>query len=526
MRNDFAVFNLPCSKRMNGAESLVHTLIDSGVDTCFANPGTSEMHFVAALDRIPGIKCIPGLQENVVTGMADGYGRIARKPALTLLHCGGGLSNGIANLLNARKAQSPIVNVVGDQATYHSKFDPPLASDVEALARASSHWVRTSSTASAVGRDGAAAVQAARTSPGQVATLVLPSDASWSEGGEVASALPVPVQPQVDAHAIAGAARLLREKSNVLLLLGAEALREESQIEAQRIVAKTGCSVMAVSICGLTQRGRGRMALQRVPFATDAAIAALAKFEHVILVGTKGAVGFFAYPGKANIHTRDGANIHVLARVEQDPVAALAAVADALSAPRVEMPSGARPDLPKGIASSASFGRMLGAIMPEHAVVVDESITFGLDLWTHSAAAAPHDWMMVTGGAIGFGMPCATGAAVAGKGRRVINLQADGSAMYTIQSLWTQAREKLPVTTVILSNRKYQILMAEYANVGANPGRTALDMLDLGNPDLDFVKMAAGMGVEGAKASTLEECAVLMQVSLRRNEPFLVELAI
>ncbi len=511
---------------MNGAESLVHTLIGSGVDTCFANPGTSEMHFVAALDRIPGIKCIPGLQENVVTGMADGYGRIARRPASTLLHCGGGLSNGIANLLNARKAQSPIVNVIGDQATYHSKFDPPLAADVEALARASSHWVRTSSKAAAVGRDGAAAVQAARTSPGQVSSLILPSDASWSEGGEVAGALPVPAQPQADAQAVAGAARLLREKSNVLLLLGAEALREEAQIEAQRIAAKTGCSVMAVSICGLTQRGQGRMNLQRVPFATDAAIAALAKFEHVILVGAKGAVGFFAYPGKANIHTRSDANIHVLARIEQDAMTALRAVADELSAPRAVMASGARPDLPKGTPSSAAFGQMLGAILPEQAAVVDESITFGSELWTHSSNAAPHDWMMVTGGAIGFGMPCATGAAVAGKGRRVVNLQADGSAMYTIQSLWTQARERLPVTTVILSNRKYQILLAEYANVGANPGRTALDMLDLGNPDLDFVQMAHGMGVEGAKATTLEDCAALMQSSFKRNGPFLIELAI
>ncbi len=512
---------------MNGAESLVHTLIKSGVKVCFANPGTSEMHFVAALDRIPGMKCILGLQENVVTGMADGYGRIARKPAVTLLHCAAGFTNGVANLLNARKAQSPIVNVVGDQATYHGKFDPPLAADTEAFARAASHWTRTSYEAAHVGRDAAAAVQAALSAPGQIATLILPSDASWGDGGEVADALPVAREASVDPQAITQAARILREKKNVVVILGATALRVDAQLQAQRIAAKTGCRLVANSINGFTQRGQGRLPLERIPYAADAAMEFLKGAEHIILVGSKGAVGFFAYPNKPSFHHPAGAEIHVLARIDQNAVEALTALADEISAGGVDMPkSGPKPTVPNAIPSSETFGQMLAAVMPENAIVADESISFGGHFWTHSHAAAPHDWLMVTGGSIGYGMPCATGAAIAGSGRRVINPQADGSAMYVIQSLWTQARENLPVTTVILNNRKYQILLGEYASVGANPGRTAMDMLDLGNPEIDFVQMANAMGVEAVKAGSLVDCAQLMLASYKRPGPFLIELMI
>ncbi len=512
---------------MNGAESLVQTFVKSGLKVCFANPGTSEMHFVAALDRIPGLRCIPGLQENVVTGMADGYGRIARDPAITLLHCAAGLTNGIANLLNARKAQSPIVNVVGDQATYQGKFDPPLAADTDAFARGTSHWARTSYAAADVGRDGAAAVQAARSSPGQIATLILPSDASWNEGGVIADALAVPKPPAIDPQAITQAARLLREKKRPVMILGASALRADAQKQANRIAAATGCALIANQINGLTQRGQGRLALERIPYSTDASIEMLKEFDCVILVGSKGAVGFFAYPNQPSLHHPADATVHVLARIDQDCEAALGALADELNAPTTAIASaGPRPAIPKGLPSSAGFGQMLAAIMPENAIIADESITFGPQFWTHSHAAPHHDWMMVTGGSIGYGMPCATGAAVAGGGRRVINPQADGSAMYTIQSLWTQAREKLPVTTIILNNRSYKILLGELANVGANPGPTALNMLNLGNPDMDFVKMAHSMGVEAAKAETLEGCAALMKESFRHSGPFLIELGI
>jgi acetolactate synthase I/II/III large subunit len=511
---------------MNGAESLVHTLAANGVDVCFANPGTSEMHFVAALDRIPGVRCIPGMQENVVTGMADGYFRIARKPAATLLHCGPGLANGFANLHNAKRAHSGIVNIVGDHATYHSQYDPPLAADTTALAGTVSSWVRTAKSAGEVGRDASAAIQAAKTGPGQIATLILPADTAWNEGGVAGAAFPVAAPEQADQNTIAQIAKTLRAHKNVLLLLGGPALRADAQMQAARIQEKTGCRIMTECLNGLHQRGRGRLPLERVPYPPLPAIAALNDVEHLILAGSKVPVGFFAYPGLPSLHYPESAQVQTLARIEQDAEAALRALAEALGCGPAMITSGERPGAPSGPPTSEAFGQMLAAIMPEESIIVDEGISFGFAFYAASHNAPPHDWMNVTGGAIGYGLPCAAGAAFAGKGRRVICAQADGSAMYTLQALWTMARENLPVTTVILANRKYQILLAEYANVGADPGQTAMDMLDLGRPDLDWVKLANGMGVEAARTDTLEGCAELMRGSFGREGPFLVELVI
>lgn len=513
---------------MNGAESLVHTLLGSGVDVCFANPGTSEMHFVAALDRIPGMKCVLGLQENVVTGMADGYWRMARRPAATLLHCGPGLANGLANLHNARRARSGMVNVVGDHATYHRIFDAPLQADTEGFARGVSQWVRTAESAARVGADAAVAVQAARTSPGQIATLILPADTAWNDGGVVAPALPPPAMPQVDPLAVRNAARVLREKKNVLVLLGGPAvMTERAQRLAWRIAQATGARLLAEGSNGRVARGRGRVPLERVPYPADVAIEALAWVEHLVLVNSKAPVGFFAYPGKPSRHYPETAQVHVLTRYEHDAEAALQALADELGAPEATLPDpGPRPEIARGAPTPEGLARTVAATMPDDAIIADESVSFGRGFYKETHPAPPHDWLHITGGAIGCGIPLATGAAVGAPGRRVINLQADGSAMYTVQGLWTQAREKLPVTTVILSNRSYAILLGEYRNVGANPGRTAMDMMDLGNPDLDWVGMARSMGVEGAKATTLEACGDLLSQSFARPGPFLIELVI
>jgi acetolactate synthase-1/2/3 large subunit len=511
---------------VNGAESLVHSLLKSGVEVCFSNPGTSEMHFVAALDRIPGMRCVLGLQENVVTGAADGYWRMAGKPAVTLLHCGPGLANGLANLHNARRARSGIVNCVGDQATYHRPHDAPLTADTEGFARGVSAYVRTSQRATEVGRDAAVAVQAARTSPGQIATMILPSDTCWDEGGEVADALPVPAVPEAEMHAIRAAARVLREKRNVLILLGGSmALTEAAQAQAQRIVAHTGAHILAETSNSRFQRGRGRMQLEKVPYPADIAIKRLEKYEHLVLVGSKAPVGFFAYPNMPSKHYPEHASVTVLCRPEQDALAALIALAEELSAPAVAIPDpGPRPEAGRGALSPEGLALTVAALMPEHSIIVDESVSYGRGFFPGTHAAPAHDWLQITGGAIGCGLPLATGAAIGGGGRRVINLQADGSAMYTVQALWTQAREKLPVTTVILANRKYQILLGEYQNVGANPGRTAMDMLDLGNPDIGWVGLANAMGVEAAQATTLDGLADLMKQSFSRKGPFLVEL--
>ena len=515
------------ANEMNGAESLVQTLLNSGVDTCFANPGTSEMHFVGALDRIPGMRCVLGLQENVVTGMADGYYRIARKPACTLLHCGPGLANGMGNLHNARRAHAGIVNIVGDQATYHRPYDAPLTADTEGMARTVSHWVRTSTDAAEVGRDAALAVQNARALSGQISTLILPADASWNRGGVVANPLPVPASPAIDPHAVENVARVLRSNRNVLILLADQATLATSQRLAWRIADATGAHLLASYTNGHMQRGRGRLALERVPYGTDAAIKTLSQYDHIVLVNAKAPVGFFAYPEQPSIQYSSSAQIHVLSRSDQDSDVALTMLVEELGAREIAIPdAGCRPNPARGATTQENLAVTLAALMPENSIISNESISYGRDFYklTHNAPA--HDWLNLSGGAIGDGLPVATGAAVAGGDRRVISLQADGSAMYSLQSLWTQARERLPCTTILLNNRKYNILIGEYKNVGAAPGPTAMGMLDLSNPDLDWVQLANGMGVEAARATTMEECADLMQQSFKQKAPFLIDLII
>jgi len=391
---------------MNGAKSLVDTLLKSGVNTCFANPGTSEMHFVAALDQSVGMRCVLGLQENVVTGMADGYYRMAGKPACTLLHCGPGLANGLANLHNARRAKSGIVNIVGDQATYHRPLDAPLTADTDALARAVSGWVRTSSHAANVGRDAADAVQAARTLPGQIATLILPSDTSWDEGGIVADALVVAVPPAIDPFAVQNAARILRTQKNVLILLAGRAVLGQSQGLAWRIAQATGATLMADYVTGHMQRGRGRLQLERVPYNTDMAVQALSRFEHIVLVSAKPPVGFFAYPGKPGKLYRERAQLHMLARDDQDGEAALQALVDELNAPCAAIPDpGARPDIVTGAPTPEGLAQTLAAVMPDNAIVSDESVSYGRGFYNNTHAAHAHDWLHLVGGAIGAGLP-------------------------------------------------------------------------------------------------------------------------
>ena len=515
----------PKPETMNGAESLVHTLLASGVDTCFANPGTSEMHFVAALDRIPGMRCVLGLFEGVVTGAADGYARIAGKPAATLLHCGPGLGNALANLHNGRRANTMMVNCVGDQATYHRPLDAPLTADTEGLARSVSGWVRTASTAANVGADAAVAVQAAQTSPGQIATLILPSDTCWDSGGVIGMPLPIPMPATVDGHVVRNAAAALRNGKKTLILLANAALRAGPLVDAVRIAQATGAMLLAQGSNARIERGEGRHFIDRIPYPVDQAIARLKDVEQVILVGAVKPVIFFAYPNKPGTPVPANAVVHVLSRPEHDQAQALAALAEELGQPAaVPAPGFIGGEVGRGKITSEAFAASLVALLPENAIVADESVTFGRAIYPNTAGARRHDWLTVTGGAIGGGIPLATGCAVAAPHRRVVNLEADGSAMYTLQGLWTQAREKLNVTTVVFANRKYQILLGELANVGANPGRTALDMMDLGNPDIDFVKLANGMGVEAARADTMEQFNDLFTQSLSREGPFLIEL--
>jgi acetolactate synthase-1/2/3 large subunit len=512
---------------MNGAESLARTLLASGVEVCFANPGTSEMHFVAALDRVPGLRCVLGLAETVVTGCADGYGRMTGKPAATLLHCGPGLANGIANLHNARRANSPIVNVVGDQATYHRPYDAPLTADTEGLARAVSHWVRTCAKAEEVPGAGAAAVQAARTAPGQIATLILPADTAWNESVGPAAALPVPARPGVAPDTLATVSRALRSGAPAMLLLSGAALSEAGLRAAHRISVKTGAKLRVPTQIGRMARGRGRPQIDRIPYAVDRAIEVLGGLAHLVLVGAKPPVGFFAYPGKpSELWPRD-CTVHVLARPEEDGVAALEALADELGAPRdTPIPEAPKATVATGAFSPDAFATTIAALIPENAIVAEDAVTSGRQLFAPTFAAAPNDWIQITGGAIGCGLPLATGAAFACPERKTVCLQSDGGGMYTVQALWTQARENLDVVNVIFANRSYRILMGELTAVGATPGKSARQLFDLGPPDLDWVKLAGGMGMEAVRVDTLEAFADAFRAACARRGPFLIELVV
>jgi acetolactate synthase I/II/III large subunit len=515
---------------MNGAESLVRTLLANDVVVCFANPGTSEMHFVGALDRVPGVRCALVLFEGVATGAADGYARLTGKPAATLLHCGPGLANGLANLHNAHRAGVPIVNIVGDQATYHRPFAPPLAADTEGWARSVSSWTRVAQSSETVGADAAAAVQAARTN-NDVATLILPSDTSWNEGGAPAGRLAIAPKTSVAAATISACAGVLRSGEPVALLVGGAALEHETGLrDAHRIAVATGARLMAPTFNRRILRGQGRPAIPLVPYVVERAVAALAGIRHLILVDCDQPVGFFAYPGKPSVMQPEGTAVHVLARRNEDSVEALARLAAELHlAPpgvRLATAGSERPRFERGPLTSQGVAQTLAALLPEQAVVIDESVSFGFALYPGTHCAAPHDWLQLCGGAIGEGMPLATGAAIAAPGRRVIDLEGDGSALYDVQALWTQAREQLDVTTIIFSNRKYAILEMELRNVGANPGRTALDLFDLQKPPVDWVAVARGMGVEAASATSLQQLADLLTASNGRKGPFLIEVVV
>ena len=513
---------------MNGAESLVRTLLACEVDTCFANPGTSEMHFVAALDAVPGMRCVLGLAEGVVAGCADGYARMAGKPAATLLHCGPGFGNAIANLHNAKRARVPIVNIVGDHATYHQKYDPPLASDVEALARPVSHWVRTANEPKRVGQRAAEAVCAARTPPGQIATLVLPADASWLEGGEVANAIAAPRRHEVDAAIVDEIAKILRRGEPTIILVGDDSLGERGLVAAQRVAHATGAKLVATPQVRRMARGRGRPAVNRVPYALAPALEVFRGVRHIVLVGAKPPVQFFAYPGKPSVVYPPESELHTLAALDEDQAGALEMLADALAAPRNVPSQSAAKDAapPRGAFTPEAFGALFESLIPENAIIVDDAVTSGRQLFGHTYGAAPHDWLQITGGAIGFAMPCATGAAIGAPGRKVTCLQADGGGMYSLQALWTQARERLDVVTVIFANRAYRILQGELVAVGAQPGRASKDLFDIGRPDLDWVKLAAGMGVDGRRVDTLEDFASVFTQCSRERGPYLIELAI
>jgi acetolactate synthase I/II/III large subunit len=512
---------------MNGAESLIRTLVAGGVDTCFTNPGTSEMHIVAAIDRVTEMRCVLGLFEGVVTGAADGYARMAGKPACTLLHLGPGLANGVANLHNASRAQVPLINIVGQHATYHLRYDAPLTSDIEAIARPYSKWLRTSSATSALGPDAAGAIVAARTAPGQIATLIVPADVAWTDGGAVAAIPAVPRPAMPSTQSVERAASMLRSGLPTALLLTGNALYGEGLQAAGRIAAATNARLLAPYPVARLERGAGLPAVQRIPYVLGQAVEFLKDLRNLILVGAAPPVSYFAYPGKSGEMASPQCEIHALAKPGEDYVGALNALS-AMSLGNNEKLSATakagRPPQPTGEITLSGLAAAIAAFLPENAIVVDEAMTSGRGIMAATAGASRHDWLGNTGGSIGIGLPLAVGAAVACPDRRVLCLTADGSTMYTPQGLWTMAREGLNVTTVLFANRTYAVLQMEFAGLGVGaPGPRAAELFDIGRPTLDWAQLSQGMGVPASRVTSLDAFVKALRAGFETDGPTLIE---
>jgi len=515
---------------MNGAESLIRTALGAGVEVCFANPGTTEMALVAALDAVEGMRAVLGLFEGVCTGAADGYARMADKPALTLTHLGPGFANGIANLHNARRARSPIVNVVGDQATWHLAADAPLTSDIVSLARPVSAWVREVKSAASVAADTAEAIAASGRAPGHVSTLIVPSDCLWSPASGTANPLPVPAPLRVTDDMIRrSAATLQKHRTKAVMFLGAQAMRARGLAAAGRIAGKTGCRLVCETFPSRIERGAGRPAVEKLPYFPEQALELLSKYEAIVLAGALPPVAFFGYPNLPSSLIPEGCSSATLATPEQDTIAALEALADEVGAPAEAVSNGKlnRPPRPAGKLDSATVGAAIAALMPENCILMDEAATTGLPFFAASTGAPPHTYLALTGGAIGQGLPCATGAAIACPERKVIAFQADGSGMYTVQALWTQAREGLNVTTLVCNNRRYRILQVELARAGVTePGRKARSLTSLANPEIEWVRIAAGMGIPAVRVETAEALCTQLERALAEPGPNLIEMLI
>jgi acetolactate synthase I/II/III large subunit len=510
---------------MNGAEALLGSLVAGGIEVCFMNPGTTEIHLVEALDRVARLRGVGVLFEGVASGAADGYARMTGKPACTLFHLGPGLSNALANLHNACRANVPMVNVVGDHASFHRPLDPPLASDIEAIARPFSNWLRSSQSAGNVGREGAEAVAAARSLPGRIATLVVPSDVAWNGGGCIAAPVAVPSAVLPAQSHIEDAARLLRNGLRTGIILGSHTTHGQASLMAARIAAATGAKLLAPFAFARVERGAGRPCVERIPYITDQALALLAEFRQLILVGAPEPVAFFGHPSRPGRLAPEGCFIFSLSDPAEDCAGALEALAAALgansTAPRLQTME-PQPG-PRGKITLNGLAQAIAAAIPDNAIVIDESITAGRGVMAATRGAPPHDYLVNTGGSIGLGTPLAVGAAIAAPGRPVLCLEGDGSFMYTLQALWTAARENLAITTVVFANRTYAILKGELAALDTNPGPRAESALDIAPPAIDFVALSKSLGVRAMRVGDLAEFTTALRRGLASRAPNLIE---
>lgn len=508
----------------NGADALISTLVANEVTACFANPGTSEMQFVAALDGVPAMRPVLCQFEGVATGAADGYGRIADRPACTLLHLGPGYGNGVANLHNARRAFTPIVNVIGDHATYHRQYDAPLNSDIATLVKPNSIWAKSADSPDTVASLTAEAVAASYGPPGGPVSLVLPADSAWlpAQGEPVIAQKPVRRAPS--GAAVDAAAKAIKAARNPVVLLGGQACRAEALVQAARLQA-AGVTVYTDTFVARQPRGAGGFLPKKMQYFGEMALAELEGVDLMVYAGTTLPVAFFAYPNRPSVLVPEGCETLTLLDRAEDAVAGLGALADALGAPKTgPVQSLALPDAPTGKLTSYSVGAAIARHMPEGAIVCDDAVTSGAGVAASTASARPHDVLALTGGAIGIGLPLAIGAAVAAPDRKVLSLNGDGAAMYTIQALWTMARENLDITVVVFANYTYRILNVEMERTGAGKaGPSAKKLLDLGGPDIDFVAVAKGLGLPAVTCATAEEFEKAFAGAMSQRGPMFIE---
>ncbi len=510
---------------MNGAESLVKTLVENGIDVCFSNPGTSEMHFVAALDSEPRMRGVLCMFEGVCSGAADGYARIAGKPASTLLHLGSGLSNASANLHNAKKGNVPIVNIIGDHALRHHQYETPLRSDIKTLAAPVSHWVHAAPNAEGMSDDVAAAITAA--GKRKIASLILPADVSWSdnadEGIKIAKLEPLPI---ANDNTIDEAHSKLTNGKKTVILVGGTITASLSQ-QLSQIAAATGAKICAETFPTRMYRGAGSGVLEKLPYLAEQAIAYLAEYQQIILLGANPPIAFFAYPGVPSELQAAGTDIISLAAPDHDVEATVVNLMKKMGdLPEPNCFPDQKLPLAEGELNSFTVCQSLANLLPDNAIIVDEGATSSLPLYPMTQTSAPHDWLTLTGGAIGFGLPCAVGAAVAAPDRKVVCLEGDGSAMYTIQALWTMAKENLDVCVIVFNNAKYNILELEFARTGApggKPGKKAGAMFDIGNPSVDFVSVAKSYGIYGVRCDSAESFNNALKEALAHKGPRVIE---
>ena len=515
---------------MNAADALLKTLIKNGLEVVFANPGTSEMHLVAAIDHHPEVRPILGLFEGVVSGAADGYSRISGKAAANLLHLGPGLGNAIPNIHNAKKARTPMLNIVGDHATYHLKYNAPLTSDLDGLSNASSDWVGRSKTPDDLSLIGAEAWKQAHRFPGQISTLIVPADCAWGETKTEGPKVDFEGPQKVDERKIELAFTALKSKTKSLLFLGGEFLDEESLTLAGKIATAVGCRLATDTLTKKHRRGAGLTKVQNIPYFSEMAEEYLAGVENIIFIGSRPPVSFFAYPGKKSFLSPDEANLIEVATPEQDGKYALKALNDLCEGKKIDssfLPSGLIDTPIGGELNVKNLGPLMASLLPEDTIISNESGTSGFIFASYVWDAKPCDWLSITGGSIGQGIPVATGAAVAAPDRPVVCLQGDGGAMYTIQALWTQAREGLNVTNIIFSNKSYAILQVELERVGAlETGDRANSMLSMDNPEIDWVSLSKSLGVPAKRTVTVEEFRKAFSDGLVSEGPSLIEIIV